>query len=261
MEEFGHHHGGVPDVAPDTVGISEFEIIFCPSVTAEASLSAVRWQGRCPLNGTSLVPCLSRSHRRCHRPWAQCPIHPIEGPRCTVCPRRHRSFCSTPCGLGPSHRFPPGRHHPHGPRGGFTRLQCPGAGRGACSPSRHGPLPVSYIPGTGNDSFTCRLFHTPAPSKTLSTTPPTPSFHLHEDFAVRIGGTGVGRGRTPVFAHVIPIPCSFICSFQHHRQSRALLVRSLSKCPQSYPARSFHAPFSTFDRFLVFPIPTPMTFR
>lgn len=105
-EEFGHRHGGVPDVAPDAVGISEFEIIFCPSVTAEASLSAVRWQGRCPLNGTSLVPCLSRSHRRCHRPWAQCPVHPIEGPRCTVCPRRHRSFCSTPCGLGPSHRFP-----------------------------------------------------------------------------------------------------------------------------------------------------------
>lgn len=192
---------------------------------------------------------------RCHRPWAQCPVHPIEGPRCTVCPRRHRSFCSTPCGLGPSHRFPPGRHHPHGPRGGFTRLQCHGAGRGACSPSRHGPLPVSYVPGTGNDSFTCRLFHTPAPSKTLSTTPPTPSFLLHEDFAVRIGGTGVGKGRIPVFTRVILIPCSFICSFRHHRKSRALLVRSLSECPQSYPARSFHAPFSTFDRFLVFPIP------
>lgn len=165
---------------------------------------------------------------RCHRLWAQCPVQPTEGPRCTVCPRRHRSFCSTPCGLGRSHRFPPGRHHPRGPRGGFTRLQCHGAGRGACSPSRHGPLPVSYIPGTGNDSFTCRLFNTPAPSKTLSTTPPTPSFHLHEDFAVRIGGTGVGRGRIPVFTRVILIPCSFICSFRHHRQSRALLVRSLS---------------------------------
>lgn len=47
-ENSGHRHGRVSGVTPDAAGISGFETIFCPSVPAEASLSAVRWPGRCP---------------------------------------------------------------------------------------------------------------------------------------------------------------------------------------------------------------------